>query len=580
MIEEMMSAHRANRFGVDQALELPKAQRVPQLTPGTIDLMNRMVARIEPELDHEGAMLMNQDGALVSLFEIARAAFRLRLDGGGQIQALIEPLTTQRPIPAAGLEKLAAQDVALRDDWRQIDGAFARLPPDPVLTDKLTSVRTKITQGEELIHAMAAAGRGGASYGTTFQEFGPKAVSYFVVAPQLRDAALDAADRKVAALFDRARAAMAAAFALLFSTAAIAYGVTFALRRRIVRRIEVLTAVIGRIVEGDLDTAIPPDAGSDEIGRMSAAIETLRRNAINARLMEAEQQREREAKAARSARLEALVHRFEADVQGMLAQVNEAGQDLMATSHSLGDTASRTRAQSGRVAQAAGLASGGVQTVAAAAEQLSASIAEITRQVAVSSGMTIEAVEEARRTSGVVDALAQGAKRIDAIVALIAGIAGQTNLLALNATIEAARAGAAGAGFSVVASEVKSLAQQTAAATADISRQVAGIQSITSDAVGAIQRIVRTIERISEVATTIAAAVEEQSAATSEIARNVQETASRTQDVSDNIAGVTASVEETAQSSARTLKAATGLSEQSAALSAQVRDFVGGVRAA
>jgi methyl-accepting chemotaxis protein len=218
--------------------------------------------------------------------------------------------------------------------------------------------------------------------------------------------------------------------------------------------------------------------------------------------------------------------------------------------------------------------------VAAAAEQLSASIAEIARQVATSTAMTNAAVEDARHTSGIVDALAQAARRIDDIVGLISAIAGQTNLLALNATIEAARAGAAGAGFSVVASEVKHLAEQTRRATDDISRQVGQIQATTGEAVSAIQRILTTIGQVSAVATAIAAAVEQQNAATAEIARNIHATAGRTREVTDGIGGVSASVAETEAAAAQTLRAAGGLGRQADAVSAQVRDFAGQVRAA
>ena len=186
-----------------------------------------------------------------------------------------------------------------------------------------------------------------------------------------------------------------------------------------------------------------------------------------------------------------------------------------------------------------------MQTVASAAEELSASIDEIGRQVHQSSEISLSAVRQAERTNQKVQSLAEAVGRIGEVVNLITDIAEQTNLLALNATIEAARAGDAGKGFAVVASEVKNLANQTARATEEISAQIAGVQDSTQDAVGAIDAITKTIGEINEIASTIAAAVEQQSAATQEIARNVEQAAAGTQEVSTNIGTVTEAANDT-----------------------------------
>ena len=152
--------------------------------------------------------------------------------------------------------------------------------------------------------------------------------------------------------------------------------------------------------------------------------------------------------------------------------------------------------------------------------------------------MANAAVDQARKTNERVGELSKAAARIGDVVELINSIAEQTNLLALNATIEAARAGEAGRGFAVVASEVKALAAQTAKATDEISHQITGIQAATHDSVGAIKEIGATITRIADIASTIAATVEEQGAATAEIARNVGEAAKGTAEVADKITQV------------------------------------------
>jgi methyl-accepting chemotaxis protein len=207
-----------------------------------------------------------------------------------------------------------------------------------------------------------------------------------------------------------------------------------------------------------------------------------------------------------------------------------------------------------------------VGTVAAAAEELSSSVTEISRQVTRSSEIASKAVNDAERTNATVQVLSTGAEKFGEVVKLIHSIAAQTNLLALNATIEAARAGESGRGFTVVASEVKALANQTAKATEEISGQVATKQQSTSDAVAAISGITQTIAQMSEITVGISAAIEQQGTATREIARNIQQVAAGSSEINSHIGGVTTAAATTGTAASEVLTSARELDNQSGTL--------------
>jgi methyl-accepting chemotaxis protein len=336
-----------------------------------------------------------------------------------------------------------------------------------------------------------------------------------------------------------------------------------------------------RIAGGSLDEAVEETGRGDEIGRMAETLEVLRQTALTARSLEAEQvaTKQRSEKEKRDA-LIALADRFDASVGQLVGLMASGSSELEGTAKSMSATAEGTNHRAAVVGSAATEASSRVQTVASAAEELSSSISEISRQVAQSANVTGRAVESARRTDTIVRALADGAQQIEHVAELISSIAEQTNLLALNATIEAARAGEAGRGFAVVASEVKSLASQTAEATKEIGTRIAQIQGATREAVEAIDGITATIEEVSTIATSIGSAIEEQGAATAEIARSVAQTAQATKEVTTNIGGVSAAANETGNAAGLVLTAASNLSKQAEQLSGEVSTFLAGVRAA
>jgi methyl-accepting chemotaxis protein len=266
--------------------------------------------------------------------------------------------------------------------------------------------------------------------------------------------------------------------------------------------------------------------------------------------------------------------------RAIIASLSTASGKLESTARALSDNAGDTTRLASVVANASEDASNNVQSVASATEELASSVRAISTQVQESNRIAESAVKQADETDARINALSQAANRIGDVIKLITSVAEQTNLLALNATIEAARAGEAGRGFAVVASEVKALAEQTAKATGEIGQQITGIQAATLESVGAIKEISGTIEKLSEISSTIAAAVEEQGAATQEISRNVQQAARGTQQVSSNIVDVQRGASETGSASSQVLSAAQSLSSDSNRLKLEVGKFLHTVRAA
>lgn len=342
--------------------------------------------------------------------------------------------------------------------------------------------------------------------------------------------------------------------------------------RRIIATVQALTA-------GNHNVEVTDRDRGDEIGAINQALQLFKENAGRVAEME-EQRRQDEQRAAEQRRLELnrLADEFQGSVGGVVAAVGEESDRLRSDSEALSAIATQTNSQATAVANAADIANANVQTVAAAAEELARSIEEINQRISDSSRMANDAVDEVERTNETVAGLADAAQKIGDVVNLIQQIASQTNLLALNATIEAARAGEAGKGFAVVASEVKNLANQTARATEEIAAQIADMQAVSGNAVGAIRSIGRTIVGISETVTTIAAAAEEQGAATREISRNVQEAATGTREVSHTIQGVTRAASETGSMASQARHASDALSQQSAQLRREVERFVTSIR--
>jgi len=349
--------------------------------------------------------------------------------------------------------------------------------------------------------------------------------------------------------------------------------------RSITRPLARAAASIRGIGEGRRDIVLEPGA-DDEIGAVARAIMTMQSQATaldDMRKAEEERRKAAELQAAQSA---SATGRFNESIAGIVKALIEADEDLRNVAGGMSAQASTASRQAMAVQSAAGQTAAAVQTVAAAAEQLSASVIEVGRRTTEAAEVTSEAVARTDETTDRIRHLADAAQKIGDVVDLINGIANQTNLLALNATIEAARAGEAGKGFAIVAHEVKALANQTAAATAEIATQVTGIQDETRLAVQAMHDVAATVDKVRGIATAIADAVRQQSTATREIAGSMLESADSTREMTDNLGKVSMAIGETDAAASRMTSSAALVGAQVETLRAEALRFTAQLKAA
>jgi methyl-accepting chemotaxis protein len=289
------------------------------------------------------------------------------------------------------------------------------------------------------------------------------------------------------------------------------------IRRPIIPVLKTLEAV----ADGDLRGRAPADS-RDEIGQMAGALNVA---------------------------LDSVESAMSAIGQHSTTLASSA-EEMSAVSTQMTSVATETSSQSEVVSTASHQVNKNVESVATACEEMAATIREIASSAQKAAGAANNALEHAQGTGAAVERLGVSSSEIGEVVNLITSIAEQTNLLALNATIEAARAGEAGKGFAVVASEVKDLAKETSKATEEIARRVESIQGDTSQTVGAIEQFQKIIEEVNSISQSIASSVEEQSVTTEEITRNITEAANGSREITSNITSVTEAAKTTAEGAA------------------------------
>ncbi|PKR88060.1 hypothetical protein CXZ10_16515 [Pleomorphomonas diazotrophica] len=408
------------------------------------------------------------------------------------------------------------------------DGVNILLPGKPELEGK-SLIDMKDTNGKPLIRDMLAIAKaGGGNYEYLWVKPGDKEASLKLAYATtvegwnwMLGTGFHVADVEASLAASTRRIGLTTLVSLLMIGA-----LSFVVARGIAGPLSRLTRSMDRLQGGDLDAEISGATRKDEIGLIGRAVarfRDLQRERIAAEA-EAEVARAAAMEKARRDALAGLANGFDRSFRETSAGIESTATGFERVASDLLAVSDHTRRQAEASAEAGRQAKDNVQAVSSAAEELSASIAEIVAQVDKAADISSGAVRETARATEVIRGLDEASSEIGKVVALIQEIADQTNLLALNATIEAARAGEAGKGFAVVASEVKQLAAQTSKATDEISRRIGVIQSATGEAVSATGTVEQSIEKVNEVASSIAATLDQQNAAVSEITRAISST--------------------------------------------------------
>lgn len=373
--------------------------------------------------------------------------------------------------------------------------------------------------------------------------------------------------------------------------------------RSISNPLKQLNGTMQELYEGSIPSEIPCTTYGSEIGFMAKAIESFKINRIqrlkfekeaqeaekektlqakkNQRreeaLKEAEHDRERKAardRIERADKLENKITAFNQQITENMTSVSEAISILEKTSSGMSTLAKSTEEQSTIAASSAVQTSSNVQSVAAATEEMAASVTEISRQMEETATISGDALIKVDEMVDMSANLAETSQQVDTVINLIRDIAKQTNLLALNATIEAARAGESGKGFAVVASEVKILASQTAEATNKIADNISQMQNISTKVVEGINQVRSIIYHNADIARSVSVAVEEQGHVTKEISKNVQEAAVGSDRVSSQIVQVQENTSETHNASEKVKEASCLLNDNSYKLKRVINDFL------
>lgn len=357
--------------------------------------------------------------------------------------------------------------------------------------------------------------------------------------------------------------------------------ITIFMARSITNPIQIILQKIGLLEKGNTSFNVEYQERSDEIGELARCVESFRKSAIDTAIME-ENIKKKDLQNIEEKKItqENLANDFEQSVKGIVNIVASAATELSQTAMNMVDIIKESATKISDASGAATSTMANVQTVASAAEELSASVKEISHQFQKTTQLVTLSGEKTINADNLANALTHSTDKVSEAMEMIANISEQINLLALNATIESARAGEAGKGFAVVASEVKNLAGQTNKSVAEIKSVVEQMRTASHAIVGALNEIKTSVNSISGASSSVASAVEEQSATTNEIARSMQTASTGTQTVSRNLDDVSSSATQTGAAAEQMFQASQELSKQAESLNTQVDIFLAKIRVA
>ncbi|MDF1791083.1 MAG: HAMP domain-containing methyl-accepting chemotaxis protein [Thalassobaculaceae bacterium] len=569
----------ALRKQVDAALKAPLADRPKTLAEDWKKAATSIINQFETISSELGADMRMVDPKIAELVSIKDAAYLTR-DASGLEATAIQASVGEGTFTDAARAKIYQLRGKAGAGWQQVTDLLAHPRIAPELKDALAqatrSVTTEYPQKREAVEAAVNEGKAGSVDREAWEALNGRVLNDLVAI------CMTALDLTIRYANDQAASNWVVVYlsgALLLGLVVLGIVSVRLIRRRVSGPIQRITSTMRQVSAGDLDADVPYLDRHDEIGGMAGTLETFKQALLRQRETDAAAKVEDESKLKRAQALQEIIAGFEKMVADLIKRLASSATEMQASAQSMTETAERTESQSSTVVRASSMASSNVESAAAAAEELTSSIAEIGRELEQATQIAGRAVDAASKTNETVQGLEVSSQAIGDVVRLIQDIAEQTNLLALNATIEAARAGEAGRGFAVVASEVKALATQTASATQEISGRIEEMQTATQSSVSEIQEIVKVIGEINQIATVIAAAVEEQTAATQEIARNVTEASRGTNEVSSNISGVSDAARQTGDAASQVLSAAGDLNKQSSTLETEVGRFIRSVQA-